>query len=87
MEKEKMITLDIKYFGQAMHVGRKKINLSRRDAAHLFGIPSRQYARYERGTEIIPETMLNSIMAFAFIGMCANHAARYYQIKKGLPKN
>ena len=81
-----MTIVDCKYFGNAFVVGRKNIRVSRADAARMLGVSRHDYMRYENGKILIPENVLYRMMSYAFVGLCAHHAASYNKIKR-MPNN
>lgn len=68
-----MITVDAKYYGNAMQVGRKCARLKRHDVAQMLGITHREYARMENGNILIPEKFIYKLMAYAFLAMITRH--------------
>jgi len=70
---EKMIMVESKYYGNAMRVGRKSVNLARRDAARMLGIPPREYGKMEIGKVLIPEKVIYKLMSYGFVAMITRH--------------
>lgn len=68
-----MITVDAKYYGNAMLVGRKSTRLRRCDAAQMLGLTQREYTKMENGKLLIPEKLIYKLMSYAFLAMITRH--------------
>jgi len=68
-----MITVDAKYYGNAMMVGRKSARLRRYDVAKMLGIKPREYSKMEAGKILIPENIIYKMMSYSFIAMITRH--------------
>lgn len=62
-----VVLIDARHFGDALRNARRHQNLNIADAARFFNIPARQYRRYERGLDPIPE---NILMCMFHRGFC-----------------
>ena len=62
-----LVMIDARYFGTMLRAARKRQNIKAHDLAKMFHISVRQWRRYERGVEAIPE---NILMSLFHRGMC-----------------
>jgi len=53
-----VVLVDSKYFGNALRNARRHQHLNIANTARFFNMPARQYRRYERGLDPIPENVL-----------------------------
>lgn len=61
------VLVDAKYFGNMLRSARKHNNMNINDAANMFNKTSiKQFRRYERGPEPIPENILQSLFYHGF---------------------
>ncbi len=68
-----MQTVDAKYYGNAMHVGRRAARLSRREVAQILKMPTREYSKIEAGKHLPSESMIYRLMAHAFVGLSTRY--------------
>ena len=61
-----VVLVDAKYFGNLLRKARRENGINTRDTAKMFGIERRKLVHYERGTEVIPESMLSSLFYYGF---------------------
>ena len=52
-----VVLIDARHFGDALRNARRHQNINTADAAKFFNISRRQYRRYERGLDPIPENI------------------------------
>ena len=62
-----VVLVDAKYYGNMLRFARKHQGIKTNDAAKMLKISVKQLRRYERGLELIPESML---MALFHRGFC-----------------
>lgn len=67
------IYIDTKYFALAIRRGRKNAEISRQDAARVFGLTTHDYAKIERGKAVPPTNMLERVMALGFTQLRTRH--------------
>lgn len=60
------IYIDSKYLGRAMRHGRISAAISKRDAAYVFGLTTREYTKIEHGHKLVSPNMLERVMALGF---------------------
>ena len=62
-----VVLVDAKYFGSFLRTARRNQHISVNNAAKMFRMSEKQWRRYERGIEPIPE---NILMALFHRGFC-----------------
>lgn len=61
------IYIDTRYVGRALRRGRRCANISKQDAAYVFGLTQREYTKIENGQKLVPQNMLERLSALGFI--------------------
>lgn len=65
------ILADNAYFARLLRSARRSAKLKRYDAAKMFGIEQKQFARYERGKQLLPAHILEKLFYYGFVMMFA----------------
>ena len=68
-----VVLVDAKYFGNLLKYTRKHQNIKTHEAAKMFHISVKQWRRYERGVELIPENVLMSLFHRGFCLLKCQH--------------
>lgn len=61
-----VVLADAKYYGNLLRFARKRQGIKTNDAANMLKISVKQLRRYERGLELIPESILMSLFYRGF---------------------
>ena len=65
------ILADNAYFARLLRDARRSAKLKRYDAAKMFNIEQKQFARYERGKQLLPAHILEKLFYYGFVMMFA----------------
>lgn len=65
------ILADNAYFARLLRSARRSAKLKRYDVAKMFGIEQKQFARYERGKQLLPAHILEKLFYYGFVMMFA----------------
>ena len=65
------ILADNAYFARLLRDARRSAKLKRYDVAKMFGIEQKQFARYERGKQLLPAHILEKLFYYGFVMMFA----------------
>ncbi len=58
------MNLDIKYYNERLQFVRDMKNITQKELANYLGIKQQQYARYEKGVNVMPVTHLAKICIY-----------------------
>ena len=65
------ILADNAYFARLLRSARRSAKLKRYDVAKMFNIEQKQFARYERGKQLLPAHILEKLFYYGFVMMFA----------------
>ena len=72
------------YYNEKMKILRKRKNITQKEMSELLGIKQQQYARYEKGINIMPVTYLPKICKI--LNISADYILGITNIKEPYPR-
>ena len=81
------ILVDARHVGKIMRHTRRSLRLTRDHVATILNISRSEYADYEHGKQLIPDTVLHKLFMHSFISIHTRHALQFGPWRKNKNKN
>lgn len=73
-----VVLIDCKYIGDQLRRARQAGNMRQRIAADMLRISAKDLRRYERGTKVIPDALLQRMFRFGYMMLQARDIAKHH---------